>query len=114
MANTKKNTVKKSVTKTAARRVPKLRPIPTKDEAAASFEGERMWIVSERKILTWTPIAVFPSEDQARLYARVMDDVSGVTFNKFKVDGAGFLTHAFVEVTEGDIVAVNPHVNVNG
>ena len=69
MANAKK-TVKK-----ATKRVAKVAALP-----------ETLWVISKRKLLTWTPIEAFANEGAARYQANLLDSNAGVSFNKFKVD----------------------------
>ena len=45
-----------------------------------------MWVVSERKLMTWTPLIAFPTQESARHQANLLDTKSGLSFNKFKVD----------------------------
>lgn len=61
--------------KKVTKRVAKVAPLPG-----------ILWVVSERKLLTWTPLVAFRSEDEARHQANLLDLRSGVSFNKFKVD----------------------------
>jgi hypothetical protein len=58
----------------------------TKRVAKVAALPDTLWVVSERKLLTWTPVIAFRDEDSARHQANVLDAKANVTFNKFKVD----------------------------
>jgi hypothetical protein len=91
MANAKKTISKKAATKAVKTALRKAKEVPYNREAALKhLEFERFYVVSERKLLTWTPIAIFATRDAAAQYASLADEAAGVSFNKFKVDGALF------------------------
>jgi hypothetical protein len=58
----------------------------TKRVAKVAALPDTLWVISERKLLTWTPIEAFANEGAARHKANVLDSQAGVAFNKFKVD----------------------------
>ena len=70
MAATKKATAKKATTKRVSKTT-----LP-----------DIMWVVSERKLLTWSPLVAYTTREQATNQANILDSGSGLSFNKFKVD----------------------------
>lgn len=90
MANVKKNATKKTATKKTASTRKTARKLVAKEvtrsEALEALAFRTFYVVSERKLFTWTPIVLFDNEDEARAYANELDEQSGVTFNKYKVD----------------------------
>lgn len=52
------------------------------------------WVISERKVLTWTPFAMFKTEDLARAAASTYEEQATTSYRKYKVDRVQLLDPA--------------------